>query len=68
MQPSPGGGYWQWPIPHPLEEMLMAWMERLRRAGLLSPLLSGPGGEGRTDEEWRGERKPVDESGERPPT
>lgn len=49
VQPSPGGGYWHWPVPHPPGEMSLAWMERLRRAGLLSPLLSGPAGGRRTD-------------------
>lgn len=51
MQPLRGGSYWHWPVPHPLGEMAEAWLERLRRAGLLSPLLSGPMGGRRTDEE-----------------
>lgn len=48
--PQEGGGYWHWPVPQG-GELTTVWMERLRRAGLLSPLLSGRGGGGRPGED-----------------
>lgn len=44
--PRSGGWTDSWPVPQALGELSEAWMERLRRAGLLSPLLPGPGSGG----------------------
>lgn len=49
--PPPGGWQGHWPVPHALGELSVAWMERLRRAGLLSPLLPGPDAGGGAREE-----------------